>query len=282
MFNLRPKIGVSTRYLLNQKEDFLKIFDLLSEPSFREEKLDILEIVDSEEHYLDKEKIKRLNEFMKTGSIFTIHGPCDDWINIADKEVSRRKRSIRRIIESIDAAASLEAKSFVLHPGNYYLEEKDSISELNGDSLIELSDYASDRGIPIGVENMMVGSHNFMKLPEEFKSLEERRGIKINLTLDVGHAQIGNQIENFIDLYADRILSIHIHDNGGSSDDHLDIGEGVIEWKKVLKKIVTSSFSGNYIVETHNEPFDSLLTLRKMLSELEGSYSNRGKVILAP
>jgi len=282
VFNLRPKIGVSTRYLLNQKEDFLKIFDLLSEPSFREEKLDILEIVDSEEHYLDKEKIKRLNEFMKTGSIFTIHCPCDDWINIADKEVSRRKRSIRRIIESIDAAASLEAKSFVLHPGNYYLEEKDSISELNGDSLIELSDYASDRGIPIGVENMMVGSHNFMKLPEEFKSLEERRGIKINLTLDVGHAQIGNQIENFIDLYADRILSIHIHDNGGSSDDHLDIGEGVIEWKKVLKKIVTSSFSGNYIVETHNEPFDSLLTLRKMLSELEGSYSNRGKVILAP
>ncbi len=282
MFNLSPKIGVSTRYLLNHKENFLKIFDLLSEPGFREEKSDILEIVDSEEHYLDKEKIKRLNEFMKTGSIFTIHCPCDDWINIADKEVSRRKRSIRRIIESIDAAASLEAKSFVLHPGNYYLEEKDSISELNGDSLIELSDYASDRGIPIGVENMMVGSHNFMKLPEEFKSLEERRGIKINLTLDVGHAQIGNQIENFIDLYADRILSIHIHDNGGSSDDHLDIGEGVIEWKQVLKKIVTSSFSGNYIVETHNEPFDSLLTLRKMLSELEGSYSNRGKVILAP
>ena len=60
MFNLRPKIGVSTRYLLNQKEDFLKIFDLLSEPSFREEKLDILEIVDSEEHYLDKEKIKSI------------------------------------------------------------------------------------------------------------------------------------------------------------------------------------------------------------------------------
>jgi sugar phosphate isomerase/epimerase len=45
-----------------------------------------------------------------------------------------------------------------------------------------------------------------------------------------------------------RANHIHIHDNHGSSDEHLALGEGTINWKNV-GKAVASGYSGVVVVE---------------------------------
>jgi len=34
-----------------------------------------------------------------------------------------------------------------------------------------------------------------------------------------------------------QVIHVHLHDNKGRSDEHLSLGKGTIDWKKVIKKL---------------------------------------------
>ncbi|MCQ2085349.1 MAG: sugar phosphate isomerase/epimerase, partial [archaeon] len=65
----------------------------------------------------------------------------------------------------------------------------------------------------------------------------------------------------------DRIRNIHIHDNLGKSDDHMTIGDGSIDFKKVLSLL--HSYKHRYIIES--KTFDSAVTSQERLRELLGA-----------
>ena len=52
----------------------------------------------------------------------------------------------------------------------------------------------------------------------------------IGVCLDLGHAHISVGVTEAISVLNQRIVSMHVHDNHGTKDEHLWPGEGTIDW----------------------------------------------------
>ncbi|MEM3386938.1 MAG: sugar phosphate isomerase/epimerase [Nitrososphaerales archaeon] len=266
--------GVSTLYLIHMREPFEAVEREILFEREDAEKPDLWEVVDSEHHALDKKRINSLKELVSVGFKLTIHGPYDPWINIADREPSRRRQSITRIKGSIDAAAELEAKSFNLHPGGYrgFNEDRKRLSIINCEAIASLHDYASSRGIFLSLENMPPNQDYFMVAPEEFLELKEKSGIDLKVTFDPGHANLAGFIDDFLNTLSKHILEVHVHDNRGELDEHLEVGLGSVNWTKIFTELAAKEQRVNYVLETYNQPFKSLAWIKQQLSALEKRF----------
>jgi len=93
----------------------------------------------------------------------------------------------------------------------------------------------------------MIGVKEFLcRLPEELIGMTE--GIEgIGMTFDFGHANTMGKVTDFL---ADvkKASHIHIHDNNGMSDEHLALGEGIIPWSIVGKRIARE-YQGVVVIE---------------------------------
>jgi sugar phosphate isomerase/epimerase len=60
------------------------------------------------------------------------------------------------------------------------------------------------------------------------------------------------------------MIHVHLHDNKGKSDEHLQVGKGSINWKEVMPKF--RGYKGRFVIEarTIGEGTASLEYLRKI------------------
>jgi sugar phosphate isomerase/epimerase len=116
------------------------------------------------------------------------------------------------------------------------------------DLLNRILERADELGIEVCIEN----------LSERVSDLEDalNRLPLLNLTLDLGHAQIltkKNTSHEFIEKYPDRIKHIHIHDNrGGNSprdDLHLPVGDGIIDFISIFKGLGSINYQRTMTLE---------------------------------
>ena len=84
----------------------------------------------------------------------------------------------------------------------------------------------------------------------------------IDVVMDVGHANINNQTEEFLMTFADRIAHIHINDNDGKTDQHLGIGLGTVYWQEVLQLLDRISYDKIVVVESISHVKESVDKLR--------------------
>ena len=52
--------------------------------------------------------------------------------------------------------------------------------------------------------------------------------------MDVGHALLMGDVVDAIETCSGHLVTTHLHDNRGKSDDHLVPGKGVIDWAAAL------------------------------------------------
>jgi sugar phosphate isomerase/epimerase len=91
--------------------------------------------------------------------------------------------------------------------------------------------------------DIMVCLENLSENPNDMKRVLDALP-SLNLTLDLGHAQLLTPVNvscDFIDRFPTRIKHIHLHDNlGGHSPDddlHLPVGQGIIDFESIFKKL---------------------------------------------
>lgn len=60
---------------------------------------------------------------------------------------------------------------------------------------------------------------------------------ELGFCFDSGHAQINNNVD-ILATFLERLLLVHLHDNYGTNDDHNILGEGVIDWKRVIPLVL--------------------------------------------
>ena len=269
---LSARIGASTLYLIYAREPFEAIEREIT--AEREEKPELWEVFDSLHHALDEMRIKRLKELVGVGYKLSLHSPFEPWINIADREPSRRKQAIMRMKDSIDAAAELEAVFFTLHPGVYsgLIEDKRKMSLLNADAIVSLYDYADSRGIVLSVENMPPNRDYFLVTPQEFLDIKEQSGLKLKITFDAGHANLAGLIDEFLKTLVEYIFEVHVHDNRGGLDEHLEVGLGSIDWPKIVKELYIRDKLVYYVAETYKPPFKSVAWLKEKTSAFERRF----------
>lgn len=193
-----------------------------------------------------------------------------NWLISATDECKRRK-GVNAVKRSIDLAVQLGAAAVIVHPGKVdidttpdtelrdlfrqgkvntqeyaearqeYIETRKAQARFNmsavRQSIIELAEYAGERGIHLGLENRY---HYFeIPLPDELDELLNLGFKNVGFWYDVGHAETLDQMrfiahEEWLRRFSARTIGTHLHDVIGIAD-HQFAGAGQIDWAMVAR-----------------------------------------------
>jgi len=181
----------------------------------------------------------------KLGLYYLCHGPREgnpNDINTLEKEY------LPKVLEILPLMDRLRMRILSVHLWLDRRFVKREVITFKIGLLQRIIEKAKDSGIVICLENL---SENAVDLKRPFGDLPS-----LHLALDVGHAQLlteNNRSYGFIKQYPERIKHIHLHDNrGGDSprdDLHLMPGEGLIDFKKIFKKLKVIGYDRTITLE---------------------------------
>jgi sugar phosphate isomerase/epimerase len=259
----KPKIGVSMLYCLS--EPFSRMLKRLAKVEVQ-----LVEVVDEGLHELSEKRVAKLNAIAKAKGIrYTVHEPFAD-INIASPSKPILNASIKRLEQSMAYANALNAQLWVFHPG-----AKTGISTFypnqdwkqNIQTIHQLHETAEKHGLNTAIENLPEKYGFLMKQPEDFKKFYKETSLNdIGIVLDVGHANLEGQTEQFLKKLPDKIVHMHISDNTGENDQHLGIGHGKIDWQQFAETLREIAYDKNIMIEAVEHVEESLQKLRQMLT----------------
>ncbi len=235
----------------------------------REVDVSHVELLDEGLHRLENERIKALKKVAESQDLkLTLHSPFAD-INIAAPNPVLRKTILKLQKKSIVHAHQLDCQVWVFHPGlktgvSYFYPGKDW--HINLESVRTLWRFARKHDVEIAIENVPEPPPFLMKNVEDFSRFYDELGEDIGLTLDVAHANLNNEIQEFIMRFSDKIVHVHVSDNDGTSDSHLGIGYGNIDWERVAGMIKEVGYSNVVMLESVEHVEESLQTLRKLFT----------------
>jgi len=210
------------------------------------------EIVADGSYRLDQpESLSRIRETLESTRLdASVHAPYGD-LNLATVNYPIWQESVRQICICIEKAAEFTDR-IVVHPG--YLSPAGKLVperawEHQKTALVTIGRTAEDAGVIACLENM-IGIKEFLcREPKELVGMTE--GIDgIGICIDIGHAHTLGLVDRYLP-YLQSAHHIHLHDNHGSSDEHLAIGQGGVDWDAVRKAVV-SDYRGIIVVEGRN------------------------------
>lgn len=207
----------------------------------------------------------RFNEIKNSYSMeYSIHAPICD-MNIAAFNDKIREASVNEMIRTFEHANKMDIETVTVHPGIYSMvlsDVKERSEKLAKRSLKEIEKAARQNGVTAAIENMPSFAIMMGQTPDALMNLIEDTDLQV--CFDIGHANTMGMINEFIDMFQDRLANIHIHDNLGDRDAHMTIGDGNIDFYNVLSRL--RNYKGNYIIESRN--LDSAITSKKRLEDM--------------
>jgi len=199
------------------------------------------------------------------------------FVSTADLTESIRRASVMEMHRSLDIALILGAKKVVLHPsmvggmGGFVLN---TVKNYFYDFLAEMVSDAESKGISICLENMFprnllgVEVRDFEEIFSQFPTLK--------LTLDTGHANIGdyngNRLTLLVEKYGKQIGHLHFSDNQGRLDEHLALGQGTINFKNLIRSLKAIGYDDTLTLEVFDDDRQMLVASRK---RIEGVLAGR-------
>ena len=173
---------------------------------------------------------------------YTIHPPAWD-INLTSENKAIREASFSQYKKAIEFANMIQAEHVVIHPGFCFspVFDRRLAQQRAADYINQLCEFAKHLNVKLAIENVGYnGSSIFTQ--DEFTSFLENIDETAEYLLDIGHANLnGWDIPQVIKNTKDRLIALHIHDNNGTGDDHLPIGEGTVQWQEIFKAILKQS-----------------------------------------
>jgi sugar phosphate isomerase/epimerase len=257
---VRPEIGLSMLYCLN--EPFKSLLKYLNEVTVKH-----IELPDEGLHTLNKRRVKKLKKVAKEHNLdFVVHAPWAG-MNIAAPNPILRRTILKRLEKSIAYAGKLDCRLWLFHPGSrtglsHIYPGEDWQHNLN--SVRALLKVARREGMKIAIENVPEPFPFLMKSVEDFRRFNDELDDEIGLVLDVAHANLNNQIQDFIKQFSKKIVHIHVSDNYGANDLHLGIGYGSIDWENVAKLVKEVEYNNIIMIESTEHIEESVQFLRKL------------------
>jgi len=244
-------------------------FDEALEELRRVEGIELVELVDDGPHYLNPKRISRVKDVVASlGLSIVVHVPFDG-LNPTSPWYEVRRASRRVVFQSLIHAYQLEAEKVVAHVGlltSYLHVEriKSKLAEENVSYVAQLYELGEELGLKICLENAASSTFTCFATLEQirwFLSKLEASGINPHITLDVGHAKLHGNPEDYVRFFGRRLDHIHLHDNHGRRDEHLPLGKGTLDLNKLFSALKSVKYDSSITVEN--------LTLQDALASLE-------------
>lgn len=186
------------------------------------------------------------------GLAVTVHGPFHD-LNPGALEPLVLQATYRRFAQTLEAAAALQARLVVFHPGydRWKYGGQDHLwLEQNLLFWPPLLAIARQAGIRIAIENIFeTGPGTLVALLDAIDHPD------FGHCFDVGHWQLfaATSLEDWFAALGPRLLHLHLHDNHGDGDDHLPVGEGTIDFGRLFALVALLPRSPSMTLEAHDE-----------------------------
>jgi sugar phosphate isomerase/epimerase len=225
-------------------------------PQMNSTKIEALKTSLKENHL----EISNMNAF-SLYAINDVYNPS--WI---DHSAEQRKVRIQHTLNCIELASKLGAKSLSTEPGGIYDRNREDVGYLRNLFLSGISDVSAEaekNKIKILVEPepklLIETSKDFLDIIKEIKS------DWVGLNFDIGHFFcVGEDPVQLVYDLADYIGHFHLADIAQNKiHNHLIPGEGVIDFKRVLKAIYDIGYDGYITVELYPYQKDPILAARK-------------------
>lgn len=150
----------------------------------------------------------------------------------------------RRLIKDVKTASKYGCKYVVTHL-------KGIPSKVGLDRLNRVLKVCEKYNTSLAIEN----TENIACFMHTFDNIKHKH---LKFCYDSGHAHCFNPDIDFLTLFADKLVCLHLHDNMGKNDDHTLNKYGTINWDKIAQKLAQINFDGSLDYETlmlaeHNE-----------------------------
>ncbi len=167
--------------------------------------------------------------------------------------------------DAFSAAVALGAKKITLHTETLSPSIQGRPSHVEGTigTLKHLHREAANHGLELLVENLDAKSFSIKEFTRLFSEVD------MGMTLDIGHTHTarGEGFENYWKVFHSRVKHIHLHDNMGQNDDHLPLGAGKMDVKKVVDTL-KEKYDATITLEVHSEDRHYLEYSRQRLEVL--------------
>ncbi len=162
-------------------------------------------------------------------------------LSLAAADPEARKAALIHMQKVLDIMDILGAKLLVAHAGDLKDDfSKASLANLS-QSLGQLLPLLQKHEVKLALENIatpLSTTNNLIKLIAPFDA------DWLGICLDIGHAQLNEDVEQAILNSSARIMGVHISDNDGVSDLHYIPGAGIIDWHKVINMLQKVGYDG--------------------------------------
>lgn len=196
---------------------------------------------------------KRMNELAMEA--YSFHAPFANHIDISSLDATQRASSLQEIISAAEAAAVLQVRYFVIHPGPEHEQnpqqpcvERFQRMQYAAEILDKVAERCLQLGIGCVLENKLPhllfgGTSDILWI------LGAMNAINVGTCLDTGHAFLSGDLYNVMHKLSGHLQMIHANDNNRTFDDHKPPGMGNIDWHRVLAELSQIEFHGGFILE---------------------------------
>jgi len=198
---------------------------------------------------------RQFPEYARNAGLYieNIHAPWNGnnelWTDSLDGE-----NFTEEIIENIKVCSTFEIPTLVMHPE--YKEGAKCVElpkkfDIGIERLKRITDIAERLNINVAVENMCRPEY----LECIFANIKSKH---VGFCFDSGHWNLFMPEVDLLDLYGDKLMALHLHDNDGIEDWHALPFSGKIDWNDIKSKLKALDYKGTIALEVGNKNFEHI------------------------
>jgi len=257
MSSLDRKFGVSTHLFHEKRLGRDHLVDIAAHG------FEAVEVFATRSHfdYRSPQAIAELGEWLRDTrlELHSVHAPIFEgmaagkWVGSfsnASGDETRRRQAIDETRAALEIARVVPYRYLVVHLGMPSVEKVppgDNQPAAARRSVEEIAQLAADAHVQIALEVIP----NPLSTPTALCRLieEELEGLNVGICLDYGHAHLGGDVVEAIETISGHMVTTHVHDNGGTRDDHLVPFAGRIDWDTAMMSTQKIGYDGVLLFE---------------------------------
>jgi sugar phosphate isomerase/epimerase len=207
------------------------------------------EVIDT---YSKKDFLEMVSILRQEGLLITLHGPFYDLVpGGMDKKILKATRE--RLKQAFDLIPVFEPLSIVCHTG-YQRKRYHEVEKKWLDTALEtwapLVQYLHGTGTTLMIENVYERTPRMLE-----KLLRGLNSEKVGFCFDAGHMNVFSEtsMQGWLKALGPFLKELHLHDNDGTSDDHLAIGAGKIDFESLFEYVEENRLRPIMTLEAHKE-----------------------------